>query len=293
MLRPNVAVPLRRHILAYLGAMRRETGSTLRALRSLLHDGSWTSSGGSFFLAERLGYDFRKMVADHMEREGRFRFLEVGVGWAGFKNQSHEGLNLADLGRSFATYLGDKLHLHFTNLTPWHSSLPKGVTEHPFVTGASLSIIQSQGCLPGTVDVIYSQAAVYFERDIGTFLRNAKTLLKTGGLVIFNHHESAAGLLAERAEEQGLQLRGTIEIGGMNGIVVAYEKVDRRSSLGGDRAAQVGPDGKASSPPGNLEACKAHGRLDALSVVVARPLASLRSAWSPGNRRWRTTVPDL
>ncbi|WP_247648087.1 lytic murein transglycosylase [Pannonibacter phragmitetus] len=271
-LRPNVAVPPRRNIVAYLGTMRRETGSTLRALHSLFHDGSWTSSGGSFLLAERLGFNFKEMVADHMKRGETFRFLEVGGGWAGFKSQSQEGRDIAGLSRSFAAQLGEKLHFHFTNLTPWHSSLPKGVMEHPFVTGASLSIIQSQGCLPGTVDVIYSQAAVYFEPDIGKFVRNAEALLKPGGLLIFNHPESAAGLLTEVAEQHGLAIRNKIELGGMNGIVVAYQKADRRGKSGKDDASQRKQTGKLSSAHGNLEPVQ--GARAARSVVRRRRRAA-------------------
>jgi SAM-dependent methyltransferase len=170
------------------------------------------------------------MVADHVERNEQFRFLEVGGAWAGFKSTSRADRDIAGLSHRFAGHLGKRLHLHFTNLTPWHCSLPLGVTEHPFVTGASLSVVGSQGCFPGTVDVIYSQAAVYFEPDINKFVSNAEALLKPGGLLIFNHPEGAGGLLAGSTLELGLALKNKIELGGMNGIVVAYEKAGRRGA---------------------------------------------------------------
>ncbi len=303
-LRPNVAVPPRRNIIAYLGTMRRETGSSLRALHSLLHDGSWTSSGGSFLLAERLGYDFNKMIADHMEREEPFRFLEVGGGWAGFKSDSQENRDIAGLRRSFAENLDVKLHLHFTNLTPWHSSLPKGVKEHPFVTGASLSIVQSQGCLPGTVDVIYSQAAVYFEPDIGRFFRNAEALLKPGGLLIFNHPESAEGLLADMAKKHKLVLKNKIEMGGMNGIVVAYEKGNRRGRSGKDHATEAKQKGSTSSS-GSLEPMQgaraarnmAHSPRWAISTILfgllsAQPWRTMAASAIPAYQRRTGLLAD-
>jgi hypothetical protein len=73
---------------------------------------------------------------------------------------------------------GESVFLHFTNLTPWHASLPKGVTEHPYVTAAGLGALENRGVQAGEVDIIYSQAAAYFEQDYTAFLRSAARLLK-------------------------------------------------------------------------------------------------------------------
>jgi hypothetical protein len=245
-LRPNVPVPPRRHVLGYISVMRRETGSLLQAAQSWLHDGSWTSSGGSFVLAEQLGYDFKAMIMERFLRGEAFRFLEVGGAWAGFKHSRSGVRDIAGLSEHFAAELGDRLHLHFTNLTQWHAMLPDGVTEHPYITGASLGLVQSQGCLPRTVDVIYSQAAVYFEPDIAAFLGNAHALLKEGGLLIFNYPEEAAGALKSKAAALGLHLQKQIELGGMNGIVVALEKRGSQA-FGQPRATMLPANNRASS----------------------------------------------
>ncbi|MAM39577.1 MAG: hypothetical protein CL949_13985 [Erythrobacter sp.] len=239
-LRPNVPVPSRRHIFAYFRTMWRETGSVTQTVQSYLHDGSWTSSGGSFLLAERLGYDLPAMIAESLDRGEEFRLLEVGGGWAGFKNPPGDARDIAGLSRRFSADCGSRLHLHFTNLTPWHSELPQGVTEHSYLTGASLGNIQSQGCLPRTVDVIYSQAAVYFETDIAAFLANAWSLLKNDGLLIFNYPEAAANSMRSEAAKLGLQLCDSLELGGMNGSVTAFRKqrlqaVDSQDPCGHDR----------------------------------------------------------
>ncbi|MGP9012765.1 methyltransferase domain-containing protein, partial [Enterobacter kobei] len=115
--------------------------------------------------------------------------------------------------------------LHFTNLTPWHESLPKGVTEHPYVTAAGLCVLEKQGVRAGEVDIIYSQAAAYFEQDYTAFLRSAARLLKGDGVLIFNHDPVLASAMDEVAWEQGLRLVRRKQMGGMNGAIARYHRL--------------------------------------------------------------------
>ena len=59
---PNVPVPSRRNVLKYLDTVHQNTGSLQLAVRSWLSSGSWTSSGGSFKLAEDAGYDLAEDI---------------------------------------------------------------------------------------------------------------------------------------------------------------------------------------------------------------------------------------
>src|SRR3989344_6186068 len=54
---PNVRVPPRSRPLEYLTTVHDELGSWVHAIETYLTPGSWTSSGGSFKLAEDAGYD--------------------------------------------------------------------------------------------------------------------------------------------------------------------------------------------------------------------------------------------
>jgi hypothetical protein len=224
-LRPNVPVPSRRNPLRYLTAVFRETRSVRQTFNSFLHDGAWTSSGGSFLLAEQLGFDLLHEAERRLRAEGTLQYLEVGGGWAGMKSPaSPNPRDIAGLAQYFGPAVGETAVFHFTNLTPWHSHLPKGIVEHPYVTAAGLSVLDTQGVQIGSIDILYSQAAAYFEVDVLSFLTAASSLLRPGGLFIFNFRPNHADSVQNFASSHGLLLRKWRDLGGMNGVVAAFEK---------------------------------------------------------------------
>lgn len=224
-LRPNVPVPSRRNPLRYLNAVFQETRSVRDTFNAFLHDGAWTSSGGSFLLAEQVGFDLLHEAECRLQAEGALQYLEVGGGWAGMKSPaSQKPRDIAGLARHFGPAVGETVVFHFTNLTQWHGQLPKGIIEHPYVTAAGLSVLDTQGIQSGSIDILYSQAAAYFEVDVLSFLAAASSLLRAGGLFIFNFRSQHAGSVLDFARPHGLLLRNWRDLGGMNGIVVAFEK---------------------------------------------------------------------
>lgn len=226
-LRPNVPIPPRRNPIAFLKIMQQETGSITKALAALVHDGPWTSSGGSFRLAEQIGVDIHAEAEKIHQRKNTFRFLEIGAAWAGFGGgyKTTSSANIASLADRFWQERGNSVFLHFTNLTPWHAALPDGVYEHPYVTAAGLATLERQGVQPGSVDILFSQAAAYFETDHVTFMRHACRLIGDGGMMIFNHRPEIAGEMDHFARSSGLELTKRIHLGGMNGDVVRYDRV--------------------------------------------------------------------
>lgn len=226
-LRPNVSVPPRSNPVAFLKTMTRETNSVAKALVALAHDGPWTSSGGSFRLAEEVGVSIEEEARRFIAYKRSFRFLEIGAAWAGFggnQTQKDGKSNIATLSNAFWQERAENVFLHFTNLTPWHSALPDGVYEHPYVTAAGLSILERQGVRAGSVDFLFSQAAAYFEADHLGFIRSAGRLLAEGGMMIFNHKPELGTELDRFASAIGLELVTRKSIGGMNGDVVRYDR---------------------------------------------------------------------
>lgn len=222
---PNVPVPSRRRPVSFVSTVYGATGSARVALTALFRAGSWTSSGGSFRLAEAIGIDVLTLVADGIERGG-FTLLEIGGAWAGFHPRQVDAasLSLAQLARQHRPELGRRLRLHFTNLTQWHQSLPVGVTEHPFVTAAGLSITAARGIEPASVDLVYSQAAAYFEPDIRSFVEAASGLLRPGGLLAFNYPPEVDPEIRLAASIYELDLTRSTLLGGMNGRVALLTK---------------------------------------------------------------------
>lgn len=228
-LRPNVPVPSRRDPMKFLRTMHRETGSVTQALLALLHDGSWTSSGGSFRLAERIGTDLPNLCDTALTRNGNLCYLEIGAAWAGLRDDAPSPeaapCNMAGLAHRYRDRLGEEVFLHMTNLTPWHGKLPKGVVEHPYVTAAGLSALELQGVPPQSVDIIYSQAAAYFETDYPTFLQAAARLLRPGGTLLFNYRPECSGEIDTLLKAHGIVPISRSNLGGMNGAVARFDKL--------------------------------------------------------------------
>ncbi|MDU7938721.1 MAG: hypothetical protein E7J44_07190 [Citrobacter freundii] len=226
-LRPNVSVPSRKAVLPFLRSMYKETGSMLKAILAFGFDGPWTSSGGSFRLAREIGFDIAMYSRNVHHKYGSLTFLEIGAAWAGFhdKGDVYPDAAISGLATTFREHLGESVHLHFTNLTPWHEALPTGVVEHPYVTAAGLGLLEARGLGPGQVDVIYSQAAAYFEEDFPAFIKSAARLLKGGGVLVFNHDPVIAAEMDEIAWDCGLRRVRRKQMGGMNGAIARYHRL--------------------------------------------------------------------
>lgn len=118
-----------------------------------------------------------------------------------------------------------------TNLTPWHTDLPDGVVEHPYITAGALSALENRGVAPGSLDVIYSQAAAYFEADHPSFLQAAARLLRPGGTLLFNHRPELSGEVDVLLATYGVRRSKRIELGGMNGSVVSFQRDPSTSAV--------------------------------------------------------------
>jgi hypothetical protein len=225
-MRPNVPVPSRRKVIPFLKMMHQETGSMLKAILAFGFDGPWTSSGGSFRLA-RKWVRHRPLCEKHSPQKRESHLPGNWCRLGGFRAEECAGhqATISGLSGEFREQLGESVFLHFTNLTPWHASLPKGVTEHPYVTAAGLGALENRGVQAGEVDIIYSQAAAYFEQDYTAFLRSAARLLKEDGVLIFNHDPVLASAMDEVAWEHGLRLVRRKQMGGMNGAIARYHRL--------------------------------------------------------------------
>lgn len=180
---PNTRVPSRRQVLKYLKTVYSATQSMPLSIISLFSPGSWTSSGGSFKLAEDSGYDILQLLQESVNKNGKACYFEVGAGYAGFKFEAHKGI--AGIVDHFGSSLVMPVAIHFTNLTKWHQSLPKGVTEHPGWVARDLSKLFVQEGIP-EIDVFYSQAALYFEPQLEQALSVIWEHSRNGAYLFFN-----------------------------------------------------------------------------------------------------------
>ncbi|MFA6550460.1 MAG: hypothetical protein WCT36_03850 [Candidatus Gracilibacteria bacterium] len=227
---PNTRVPARRNILSYLQTITNATGSLGTAIRCLLSPGSWTTSGGSHKLATDNGIPLQDVLEGVIEDQGSARFLEVGGGYAGLQGMEKEGYEPKGIGELIAHFgdrVGATLDIHFTNLSQWYKDLPKGVTEHAGFIGSTLKKLEKEGIDLGSVDVIYSQCAAYFDRRITMFIEQSATILKSsknGGYLIFNGKTEEDAAIMQTAEKNGLVLERKKVLGGMNGTFYIFKK---------------------------------------------------------------------
>jgi len=224
---PNTAVPSRlRHPVQYLKLMHSLTDDVLTTIGSYLTPGSWTSSGGSFKLAEDNSIDLKQYIDDAVQRNGNATFLEIGAGYAGMATKTSGIGKLTD---DLAPVLGKDVELHFTNLTKWHNLLPVGVYEHAGLCARDVARLSDQD-IEG-VDVVYSQAATYFETELPQFINSISSLLNIGGRLVFNYPNERDDELRNLAVRNGLELERTTLLGGCNGRLYVFEKTSDRSYM--------------------------------------------------------------
>ncbi|MFA6461866.1 MAG: hypothetical protein WCV90_06380 [Candidatus Woesearchaeota archaeon] len=211
---PNVTMSTRRHPVDYLLQARLVLGSWPDAFLSYLSPSTWTSSGGSFKLAEeRLGYDLVNILLEKEKKQGQSSILEVGAGYAGFKSQPAQGM--CKLSHVANDKMGNTINAYFTNLSRWHEQLPNGVEEFPGVTASTLD------CLSGRIsplDIIYSQWGAFYDPLIDRFIPSASGLLKSDGLLIFNHSTFYEGEILNEAKKNLLSLEKKVELHPGNNI---------------------------------------------------------------------------
>jgi len=224
---PNTPVPSRiRHPIEYLKLMHSLTGDILTTLSSYLTPGSWTSSGGSFKLAEDHNINLKQYLKDMIQKNGNAVFLEIGAGYAGMANHTSGIGKLAD---DFAPALGKEAEMHFTNLTKWHELLPVGVYEHAGLCARDISKLNDQDI--DKVDVVYSQAATYFETELPQFINSISSLLNIGGRLVFNYPNERDDELRDLATRNGLELERTVLLGGCNGRLYVFDKISDQSYM--------------------------------------------------------------
>lgn len=213
---PNVKVPSRRKPLQYLKTIHDSAGSWTKAALCYLSPGSWTSSGGTFKLAEDIGFDITKLLLDLEKDKGKAGLIEVGAGYAGFKSKEPKGIK--KLVREAGDKLGHTIHASFTNLTNWHNYLPEGVNEYPGFLAREIKLLGEP------VDIVYSQCAAYFEPRVREFIEGAAGLLRNEGLLIFNARPERKDEIAEEAEKNGLECKKKVALGEENGDLYVFEK---------------------------------------------------------------------
>lgn len=228
---PNTKVPARRDVLRYLDTVSEATGSFGTALRCLMSPGSWTTSGGTHKLANDHGTPLHTLLEEVHTEQGRARFLEVGGGFAGLHGREkldYQPKGIGEIIEHFGDRVGFTMEIHFTNLSQWHRDLPVGVYEHAGFIGSTIGNLSKRGeVLNGSVDVMYSQCAAYFDRRIGVFVEQAARLLRRsnkGGYLIFNGKTEEDAIIREAAAKNGLLVIASKVLGGMNGTFYILKK---------------------------------------------------------------------
>ena len=200
---PNVKVPSRKKPIEYVNTMYKNAGNLKTSLVSLFSPGSWTSSGGSFKLAEDADYNIIDLLSDREQDNGRAVLLEIGAGYAGFMSQPPQGIH--KLCKEFGDKLGETVFAHFTNLSEWHQELPRGITEHAGYVARDIGHLVEEANL-NDVDIIYSQCAAYFEPFIEQFVESSSKLLNNFGRLIFNAPKNKEKEIFETIRNKNLPL---------------------------------------------------------------------------------------
>ncbi len=226
---PNVKVPSRRNIPVYLKTMYGIRKSLPFAFKSLFSSGSWTSSGGSFKLAEDNGMLIDELLGKIAIENDQANLLEVGAGYAGLygkESQEYTPRGIGKLMKKFGSQLGITVNAHFTNLTTWHESTSKGITEHWGHIASTIGQLEKEGIEKGSIDVIYSQCAAYFDQHPELFIEQSSRLLRrtsAGGYLIFNGKTEHNHLIVKTARKNGFDAVGLINLGGMNGTLYIFK----------------------------------------------------------------------
>lgn len=229
---PNLRIPSRRRPIEYVRTIYGATRSVRLAAQALFCPGGWTSSGGSFKLAEDNKFEIGDVLQKVLDERGNARFLEVGGGYAGLygreEEEGYEAKGIGKLVQRFHDQLGATVDIHFTNLTAWHKDLPEGVREHGGFVASTIQNLEKEGVNPEEVDIVYSQCAAYFDTNIDVFIGQASRLLRrseNGGYLVFNGKTEEDQKILAAAEQNGLELASKKEIGGMNGTLYIFKKV--------------------------------------------------------------------
>ncbi len=208
---PNVKVPSRKKPFEYLKTVYQNTNSLKIPLVSFFSPGSWTSSGGSFKLAEESGYDLTEILLDKEKQNGKSILIEIGAGYAGFKSETPQGIS--KLVNKAESKMGNTIFANFTNLSNWHEGLPNGVKEFPGYVARDIFSLVLENKLD-TPDVIYSQCAAYFEAFIGLLVQGSSEILNEDGLLIFNAPKGYVEKILSHTKK--LTLENKIKLKGSN-----------------------------------------------------------------------------
>lgn len=216
---PNVQIPGRRNLVEYFRVMYERTGNPVLILRSLLIHAAWTSSGGSFKLAQEAKYELVEEIKRRLNKhEGNNKvvYLEIGAGYAGFGFQDAHGNpkldGIAKMVDELGECVGTSVELNFTNLTNWHDpkNLPKGVKEHAGYAARDIKLLKENREVE-YADIVYSQCGVYFEPRIKMFIEGIAEIIRQGGLLMFNAPKEKKSEVEDSAIKAGLTLNKKIQ----------------------------------------------------------------------------------
>jgi len=227
---PNFNISQKNILLKYFSKIVSRglfTGSS----SSFLDSYAWTSTGGSFKLANENNYQISKIINKIIKTNNKAIFLEIGAGYAGLNKYDYPNCYSVDgigkLIRENSNFLGNSLEIHFTNIAKWHNSLPNGVYEHPHFLASTIELLIYEGIKYASVDIIYSQCAAFFDSNIISFIKQSEVLLKYseyGGYLIFNLKTENCNLFLDFITNANFKLIDRIKLNQMNGSLLVLKK---------------------------------------------------------------------